>query len=98
MYGKTILGNCALLAALALASASVQARSCDEVKTEIATKINANGVASYTLEAVANDQVGDGKVVGSCEGGTKKIVYTRGNAAAPAPQDTPATAGSSANK
>ena len=46
-------------------------------ETEIAAKIDANGVKKYTLEIVANDQVGERKVVGSCEGGTKKIVYVR---------------------
>ncbi|MGH8699037.1 MAG: DUF1161 domain-containing protein, partial [Burkholderiales bacterium] len=35
---------------------------------------------AFTLDIVANDQVkeGDGQVVGSCDGGTKKIVYKRG--------------------
>ena len=41
--------------------------------------IEAKGVKDFTLEIVANDQVGDKKVVGSCDGGTKKIVYTRNN-------------------
>ncbi len=52
---------------------------CEELKAEIAAKIEANGVTSYTLDIVPNDQVkeGVGAVVGSCEGGTKKIVYTR---------------------
>ncbi|MBU2227566.1 MAG: DUF1161 domain-containing protein, partial [Proteobacteria bacterium] len=31
-----------------------------------------------TLEIVPNEQAKDGKVVGSCDGGTKKILYTRG--------------------
>ena len=34
----------------------------------------------YSLDAVANEAVGDGKVIGSCDGGTKKIVYARGAA------------------
>lgn len=63
--------------ALALPSVWAQIKPCDELKSEIAAKIEANGVKNYTLEIVANDQVGDRKVVGSCEGGTKKIVYTR---------------------
>jgi Protein of unknown function (DUF1161) len=50
---------------------------CDEVKSSIAAKLDAKHVANYTLEAVASDQVGDRKVVGTCEGGSKKIVYTR---------------------
>ena len=53
------------------------AKDCEELKTEIAAKIDANGVKGYTLEIVPNDKVGDAKVVGSCEGGTKKITYAR---------------------
>jgi hypothetical protein len=65
--------------ALGLSSVWAQVKPCEELKTEIAAKIEANGVKNYTLEIVASDAavVGDGKVVGSCEGGTKKIVYTR---------------------
>ena len=63
--------------ALALPSVWAQIKPCEELKTEIAAKIDANGVKNYTLEIVENDQVGDRKVVGSCEGGSKKIVYVR---------------------
>jgi hypothetical protein len=54
-----------------------QFKPCEELKTEIAAKIDANNVANYTLEIVDTDKVGDAKVVGSCDGGTKKITYTR---------------------
>lgn len=63
--------------AFVLPSAWAQLKPCDELKAEIAAKIDANGVKNYTLEIVPNDQVGDRKVVGSCEGGAKKIVYVR---------------------
>lgn len=63
--------------ALALPTVWAQAKPCEELRTEIAAKIEANGVKKYTLEIVANDQVGERKVVGSCESGTKKIVYVR---------------------
>jgi hypothetical protein len=62
---------------LALVGAQAMATSCEEVKKTIAAKIEANGVKEYTLEAVPAADVGDRKVVGSCEGGTMKIVYTR---------------------
>lgn len=53
-------------------------KPCAELKDEIEAKIQAAGVASYTLEIVANAEVGDeSMVVGSCDGGTKKIVYQR---------------------
>jgi hypothetical protein len=64
--------------ALVLASASaVAATSCEQLKAEIAAKIDAKGVKDYTLDIVPNDQVGDQKVVGSCDGSTKKIVYAK---------------------
>lgn len=63
-------------------------KSCDELKSEIAAKLDAKGVKSYTLDIVAKDQdVTDGKTVGTCGGGTKKIIYRRGASAA---AETPA--------
>jgi hypothetical protein len=53
------------------------ATPCEQVKSEIAQKLDAKGVKSYTLEVVSKDQETDDKVVGTCEGGTKKIVYRR---------------------
>jgi hypothetical protein len=70
-----------VLAALALASSPAWAgKGCEDLKSEIAGKIDAKGVKGYTLDIVPTADVkdGDGKVVGSCEGGNKKIVYKRG--------------------
>ena len=66
-----------LLVAAIVVSVPAMAKSCEELKSEIAAKIEAKGVTGYTLEVVAGEQVGDKKVVGSCDGGTKKIVYAR---------------------
>ncbi|MFI5096910.1 MAG: DUF1161 domain-containing protein [Candidatus Acidiferrales bacterium] len=62
------------------------AKPCEELKTEIAAKLDAKGVKSYTLEIVDKDKDSEGKVVGTCEGGTKKIMYKRGSV----PAETPA--------
>ncbi|MGQ5522566.1 DUF1161 domain-containing protein [Chitinimonas sp. PSY-7] len=60
----------------ALVSSQVLAmKSCEELKTEIAENIDKNGVKQYTLDIVSTDELQDKTVVGSCEGGTKKIVY-----------------------
>jgi hypothetical protein len=70
-----------IVALLMLVLVSVPAfagKDCEELKTEIAAKLDAKGVTNYTLEIVANDAVTDQKIVGSCEGGTKKITYKRG--------------------
>jgi hypothetical protein len=54
------------------------AKACEELKTEIAAILDAKGVKEYVLEILPNDKVpADAKVVGSCDGGTKKITYTR---------------------
>jgi len=63
--------------ALMISSHAFAAKPCEELKSEIAAKIEAKGVKNYTLEVVPADQVGGKKAVGSCGGGTKKIVYTK---------------------
>jgi hypothetical protein len=65
------------------------AKPCEELKSEIASKLDAKGVKSYSLEIVPKDQEADGKVVGSCEGGTKKIVYRRTSTAPQSPAKEP---------
>lgn len=65
------------------------AKPCEELKAEIAKKLEAKGVKSYSLDIMAkDDKEGEGKVVGTCEGGTKKIVYLRTST----PPETPAAA------
>jgi len=58
-------------------SGSALATPCDEVKGQIAAKLDAKHVANYTLDVVPADQNSDAKVVGTCEGGAKKIIYSR---------------------
>ena len=60
------------------ASAQSMRKSCDELKAEIDAKIKKNGVDKFSLEVIDADKQSDGKVVGTCGGGTKKIVYKRG--------------------
>jgi len=64
-------------------------KSCDDLKAEISKKLDAKGVVNYTLDAVDKGKEGDGKVVGTCDGGTKSLVYSRG--AAPAAKPAPDT-------
>ena len=54
-----------------------QRKDCAELKGEIEAKIKKNGVEKFTLEVVEADKQAEGKVVGTCDGGTKKIVYKR---------------------
>jgi Protein of unknown function (DUF1161) len=58
--------------------ASYAAKPCGELKAEIAKKLDDRGIKFYLLEIVPNEKVKDeGKVVGSCDGGKKKILYSR---------------------
>ena len=52
-------------------------KNCEDLMSEIAQKLDAKGVKSYSLEIVDKDKDAEGKVVGTCGGGTKKIVYRR---------------------
>jgi len=58
--------------------ALAQKKDCGELKGEIEGKIKKNGVEKFSLDVVEADKQGDGKVVGTCDGGTKKIVYKKG--------------------
>ncbi len=74
---KKTLTSAAILALLA-APAMAQVKPCEELKSEIEAKIRQNGVTAFTLTIVDKDAEEDGKVVGTCGGGTKKIIYKRG--------------------
>jgi hypothetical protein len=67
----------ATLVVLLVTPAYGAGKPCEELKSEIDAKLKEKKVEGYTLEIVANDDVKDQKVVGSCEGGTKKIVYKK---------------------
>ena len=83
------LAAIAFLLTVSLSAFTQAAKPCEELKAEIAKKMDANGVKSYSLEIVAKDKDADGKVVGTCEGGTKKIVYSR--TSTPPPTSAPKT-------
>jgi len=85
----------ALLFCLALASLPAMADilTCDALKARVDAKLQAKGVPSYTLEIVPIEAPGStnaasgvpattaskGKEVGTCDGGTKRLMYTKGN-------------------
>lgn len=84
-----------LMVCLSLVSFSAMA-SCEDLKAQIDSKLQAKGVKSYSLDIVQAENLDaalaasaeaakkatsptakPGKVVGSCEGDTKRIIYTR---------------------
>jgi hypothetical protein len=74
---KRIILSLVLVTAFSCTSAFAQIKPCEELKAEIEAKLKAKGVEGYTLEIIPTDQVKDQKIIGSCEGGTKKISYSR---------------------
>jgi hypothetical protein len=86
------LATIAILLLATMAANAQVAKPCEDLKTEIAKKMDANGVKAYSLEIVSTEKAKDaeGKVVGSCDGGTNKIVYRRTTT----PSATPAAAAS----
>lgn len=77
-------GCAAALLAMAAAPAA-QAIGCEELREQIAGKFRSGGVAQPQLAIVDAAASAPGRVVGSCERGARRIVYTptRG---APAPR------------
>jgi hypothetical protein len=78
MVKLTIAAVALALASMSPAFAQSMRKDCNELKGEIETKIKNNGVEKFTLDIVDKDAQADGKVVGTCDGGSKKIVYKRG--------------------
>ena len=78
--GKVIVAAAVLgLATWGINAAWAQQRKdCNELKAEIEAKIKKNGVDKFTLTIVDKDAQADGKVVGTCDGGEKEIVYRKG--------------------
>ena len=68
---------------LSFGQAYAAVESCEKLKAEITAKIDATGARSYILIIEQSDETNEGdredggKIVGSCEGGTKKIVYIK---------------------
>ena len=52
-------------------------KSCDELKSNIAAKLESKGVKNFQLEIVAADEAKGAKIVGTCEHGEKKITYKK---------------------
>ena len=73
---KNLTAVATVLAFLA-APAAAQVKPCEELKSEIEAKITQKGATGFTLTIVAKDAPEEGKVVGTCDGGKKKILYKR---------------------
>lgn len=71
----------ALVLALISVSASASGQQdCEELRDRIAAKLESKKVASYSLEIVEakGNKTGKGsRVVGTCEMGSKKVIYSK---------------------
>jgi hypothetical protein len=76
--GKLSVVGAVVLAMGMTGSAWAQKKDCAELKGEIEAKIKKNGVDKFSLDVVDANAQADGKVVGTCDGGAKKIVYKKG--------------------
>ena len=78
---KPTLLTLATAALLLTQAAQAAPKPCDELKAEIAAKLDEKGVKGYEIAAVENDKVAElgekVKVIGSCDSGTKKLTYVR---------------------
>ena len=73
---KTVLTLLAV--ALFLSTGSAWARKpCEELRQEIAAGLDAKGVRQYSLTVIGKDAADERKTVGTCNGGTERIVYER---------------------
>jgi len=88
---KVALLTCLSLMSL---SAMAEVLTCDALRTRVDEKLQAKKVPSYTLEIIPSERTNNsaeaassvipskvikGKEVGTCDGGTKRLIYTRGN-------------------
>lgn len=79
-----------------LAAGNAQANSnCDSIRDQIDAKVRAAGVSRFTLAIVDAASSAPGRNVGSCDRGSRKILYVQEGkadvpaATAPAPRPTP---------
>jgi hypothetical protein len=81
-----------LFVALGLAAAPALAKKdCEELKREIEATLTTKQIKHFTLKIVNTGDEQGFKVVGGCEGGTRKIVYQRGGDGTPTAAEAPET-------
>ena len=72
----------AIICSVLATSAVAAPKDCEELRKEIEVKIQAKAIPSYTLEIVSKEEADKhdvAMVVGTCENGTKAIIYQKNN-------------------
>ena len=80
----------ALVAACGAAPSFAAGKDCEQLRAEVVRRYEAGGIASPDVQLVPSSAATSGKVVGTCELGSKKLVYA---AAQPASRPAPSPAG-----
>lgn len=106
--GRSVGAALALQALVALVAPAAPATAagvdCEALRAQIEATIRARGVAAFTLTIVEAAAQAPGREVGTCERGTRKIVYAQGagmpttGAPVTAPVTAPASAASAARR
>ncbi|QNK65408.1 DUF1161 domain-containing protein [Variovorax sp. PAMC26660] len=65
------------VALAALAGAAHSAENCEDLRARIESSIAAAGVTRFTVTVVDANASANGQTVGSCELGSKKVMYER---------------------
>jgi Protein of unknown function (DUF1161) len=69
---------------------------CEDLRAEVESKIRSTGVAQFTVSIVEASASAPGKVVGTCDQGSKKLLYTQAKSVAASakalPEPSPAPA------
>lgn len=79
---KSAVGVALLVAGIPVAAGA----SCEDIKKKIADQLLIKEIADYSLEIVPADaDPGSAKVVGDCNGGKSRILYSKGAKGAAAP-------------
>lgn len=66
---------------LVYASGMAAITPCAEIKEKIEAKLEGKGVKNYSLQVVSADTETKNRVVASCDGGRKKIIYQKSHKA-----------------
>jgi hypothetical protein len=73
------IGLAILCSALATSTFAAP-KNCEELRKDIEIKIQAKAIPSYTLEIITAEEAkqhDSAMIVGSCENGTKRIIYQK---------------------
>ncbi len=81
----------ALAAACAAAPCFAAGKDCEQLRSEVVRRYEAGGIASPEVQLLPSSAATSGKVVGTCELGSKKLVYV-GAKGTPSPASSPASA------